>query len=181
MLGREVVKGSGSQSLLLFSFLPSSHKLQDLRVFYRALRCQNLANRGTEKLSEATREDEKGLCYSFFPPETKQSCQLTLPSLPQLQRAAGAASSRQETSGKGWEPWDSCSSAGSCAKPCLEGRTPTRAGRERLLCCEPWQPAGGLGTWLCSCLLGTGLGNRAGCRQKSAQLLAKVCLNDTAP
>lgn len=83
MLGQEVVEGSG---LLLFQFLPSSPECQDLRVFYRALQSQNLAKRGTEKLREATREDEKGSCYSFFPPETKQSCQLTLPSLPQLQR-----------------------------------------------------------------------------------------------
>lgn len=40
---------------------------QDLPVFYRALQSQELANRGTEKLSKATREDEKGLCFSFFP------------------------------------------------------------------------------------------------------------------
>lgn len=44
---------------------------------------------------------------------------------------------------------------------------------------EPWQPGGVLGTWVC--LQGKGLGNRAGCHQKSARLLAKVCLNDTAP
>ena len=44
MLGQEVVEGSGSQLFLLFQFLPSSPKCQDLRAFYRALRSQNLAN-----------------------------------------------------------------------------------------------------------------------------------------
>lgn len=97
----------------------------------------------------------------FFPPETKQSCQLTLPALPQLQRVAGAASSRQETSRQRqelWgEAWDSCS-AGSCAKRCLESMSSHRS-RERLIRClclppssgpgslEPWQPGEVLGTW----------------------------------
>ena len=75
--------------------------------------------------------------FLFFPPETKQSCQLTLPALPQLQRVAGAASSRQETSRKRqetWgEAWDSCS-MGSRAKQCLEPVSSHRS-RERQFGC----------------------------------------------
>lgn len=75
--------------------------------------------------------------FLFFSPETKQSCQLTLPALPQLQRVAGAASSRQETSQKRqetWgEAWDSCS-VGSRAKRCLESVS-SRQSRERQFGC----------------------------------------------
>lgn len=115
----------------------------------------------------------------FFPPETKQSCQLTLPALPQLQRVAGAASSRQETSRRRQEPWgeawDSCT-AGSCAKSCLEPLSSHRS-RERLFparaSCQARgrgaaSPGGVLGAWVWS------LPVRRRVR-KSGRLPPKVC------
>lgn len=110
----------------------------------------------------------------FFPPETKQSCQLTLPALPQLQRAAGAASSRQETSGKRQEPWgeawDSCS-AGSCAKPCLESMS-SHQSRERLFHCPCLPPSPG------SLECPGNLGLEAACEAKGWEIglaATKVC------
>lgn len=78
--------------------------------------------------------------FLFSPPETKQSCQLTLPALPQLWRVAGAASSRQETSQKRqetWgEAWDPCG-MGSRAKWCLESVSSHRSRGRQFGCPSP--------------------------------------------